>query len=143
MELGPVELFVLGFPGNQFTGEIAPALADLVEQGTIRVIDLLFVGKADDGTVAALELHELDDDVSGAYDALVDELSGLISHEDVEDFAEELPPGSSAALLLIEHTWATRFATAIADSGGELITSMHIPREALEEVLAARDIAAG
>lgn len=139
MNLGPVELFVLGFPGNRFTGEIAPALADLVEAGTIRVIDLVFVGKDDDGTVAAFELAELDDDdVAGAYNALVDELSGLISEEDVEDFADELTPGSSAAMLLVEHTWATRFADAIANSGGELIASTHIPRIAIAEALAAR-----
>ena len=71
MSLGPIEIIVVGFPENQFTGEIVPALTDLVESGIVRIVDLVFIAKDDDGTVAALELNELDDTVSAAYITLV------------------------------------------------------------------------
>jgi hypothetical protein len=64
MSLGPIEMFVVGFPDNGFNGEIAPALSDLVEAGTIRIVDLLFIAKDGDGTVASFEINELDDDIS-------------------------------------------------------------------------------
>ena len=136
MSLGPIEMFVVGFPDNGFNGEIAPALADLVESGTIRVVDLLFIAKDTDGAVASFELNELDDDIFGAYDTLVDEVHNLIGEEDVEDFADELEPGSSIALLVIEHVWAKPFADAVAGSGGTLLGSIHIPREVVEELTA-------
>ena len=80
-----------------------PALTDLIEQGTIRLVDLVFVAKDVDGEVVALEVNELDDHVSSAYITLVAELEGLIGEEDIEDFAEDLEPGSSIAILVVEH----------------------------------------
>jgi len=136
MSLGPIEMFVVGFPDNGFNGEIAPALADLVESGTIRVVDLLFIAKDADGTVASFEINELDDDIAGAYDTLVEEVAGLIGDEDVEDFAEQLEPGSSIALLVVEHVWAKPFADAVADSGGQWLGSIHIPRDVVDELTA-------
>jgi uncharacterized membrane protein len=139
MDVGPVEILMLEFPGNKFTGEIAPALAELVEQGTIRVIDLLFVTKDADGQVAAIELSDAGDDVRNAFEPIVQEASGLLSEEDIEDLGEGLDPDSSAAMLLFEHVWATRFRDAIVNSGGELLASVRIPKEVVDEVVAARE----
>jgi hypothetical protein len=136
MSLGPIELFVFGFPDNQFKGEIAPALADLVDAGTIRIVDLLFVIKDADGTTASLEASELDENLSSQYSALVDQVQGFLSDEDVEDFAEELEPNSSIALLVVEHLWAKPFADAVVNAGGMLMGSLHVPREVVDEVTA-------
>jgi len=136
MSLGPIEMFVVGFPDNGFNGEIAPALSDLVEAGTIRVVDLLFIAKDADGNVVSFEMNELDEDIFGAYDTLVDEVHNLIGEEDVEDFGEELDPGSSIALLVVEHLWAKPFADAVADSGGQWLGSVHIPRDVVDELIA-------
>jgi hypothetical protein len=141
--LGPLELIVLGFPGNKFSGEALPALADLVEQGTIRVIDLLFVGKDVDGTVVAFELADAEDDLRATFGALfAGDEADLLSEEDVEDVAAVIEPGSSAAMLLFEHTWATRFRDAVLASGGVLVDSIRIPAELAEE-LAKERAAAG
>ena len=136
-ELGPVELLFVEFPGNQFTGEIIPALRDLIDQKTIRVLDLVFVAKDADGNAVGLELEELPSDSKGAFSELVEELEALISEEDVEDLAEALEPNSSAAILLFEHTWAVPFRDAIADSGGRLVVRLPITEEALAEIAAA------
>jgi uncharacterized membrane protein len=136
--MGPVELFVIAFPENRFTGEIAPALADLAQSGTIRIVDLVFVAKDAAGDVVGFELNTLADDVRAAFDPLLDEPSGLVSDEDIEDLGADLEPDSSAALLLIEHAWATGLRDAIAAAGGELVASVHIPKEAVDEVLALR-----
>ena len=136
MSLGPIEIIVVGFPENEFTGEIAPALADLVESGIVRVVDLVFIAKDDDGNVAAVELNELDDNVSDAYVELVVELDSLIGEEDIEDFGEQLEPGSSIALLVVEHVWAKTFADAVANSGGVFLESVRIPRDVIDELTA-------
>ncbi|MGZ6969978.1 MAG: DUF6325 family protein [Acidimicrobiia bacterium] len=137
MGLGPVELLVVSFPGSEFNGEIAPALAELVETGLIRVIDLVFVAKGTDGEVVGLELSELDESVSSAFQPHVDEPSGLVSEQDIEDLGADLAPGSSGAILLVEHLWATRFRDAVAGSGGELVASLRIPQEVVDEVVGA------
>ena len=139
MSIGPVEILVIGFPGNKFTGEVAPALADLVEAGLIRVIDLVFITKDADGDVAALELSELDETTGAAYRQHVEEPSGMLSEEDIEDLGAELEPNSSAAILLFEHVWATKFRDAVVDAGGELIASIRIPQDVVDEVLAAAE----
>jgi uncharacterized membrane protein len=135
-DVGPVEILVVRFPGSQFTGEIAPALADLVASGLIRVIDLVFITKDDAGDVVAIELSDLDEATSGAFQPHVEEPSGLLADEDIEDLAAELGPGSSAAILLFEHVWATRFRDAVLDSGGEVVAAIRIPKEVVDEVLA-------
>jgi uncharacterized membrane protein len=137
MAIGPVEILVVGFPGNQFTGEIAPALGELVESGLIRVIDLVFIAKDAEGDVVAIELNELDDTLTVAFQPHVDEPSGMISEEDIEDLGADLPPDSSAAILLFEHVWATKFRDAVVDSGGELLASIRIPKEVVDEIVGA------
>jgi uncharacterized membrane protein len=134
--LGPVELLFVEFPGNQFTGEIIPELTQLVEQGTIRVIDLVFVAKDADGNSVGIALEDLPGDAKNAFSKLVTELAELIAEEDVDDLAEGLEPNSSAAILLFEHTWAIPFRDAIVGSGGRLIARLPITEEALAEIAA-------
>ena len=136
MGIGPVEYMVVAFPENRFTGDIAPALADLVEAGTIRIIDLAFVGKDTDGTVTAFELGDLESEVGAAFSKIVSESSGLsgglLNEEDVEAVAEELEPNSSAALLVWEDLWATKVADAIRAAGGELWDLERVPHEVVQ-----------
>ena len=132
MTLGPVEYVVVAFPGNKFTGQIAPALADLVESGTIRIMDLAFVGKDADGSVLGFELTDLDDDEARAFDGLGGDGVDLISEEDLHAIAEELEPNSSAAMLVWENTWATKFAEALRAADGVLLDHERIPHEVLQ-----------
>ncbi|MFI5053053.1 MAG: DUF6325 family protein [Acidimicrobiia bacterium] len=137
MAIGPVEILVVSFPGNQFSGEIAPALAELVESGLIRVIDLVFVAKDAAGEVLGIELSDLDEAIGSAFTPHVEEPSGLLADEDIADLGADLAPNSSAAILLFEHVWATRFRDAVLGSGGELVASIRIPREVVDEVVGA------
>jgi hypothetical protein len=131
---GPVDLVLLGFPGNEFTGEIAPALRDLVSSGTVRILDLVFITKDADGNVAALELSDLGD-AGGKFEDIDGEINELLTDEDVEAAGEELEPDSSAALLMFENTWAGRLATAIREANGEVVAYERIPRDALDVFL--------
>jgi hypothetical protein len=138
MAIGPVEYIIVGFPENNFTGEIAPELAKLVESGTIRVLDLVFITKDADGNVQAIEYEDHDD--VALFNAIEGEVGGLISEEDIEYAATELAPNSSAALLLWEDVWATPFVEAMRNAGGVLIEGARIPHdliEAAEDALAA------
>jgi hypothetical protein len=138
MSIGPVEYMVVAFPGNRFTGEIAPALADLVESETIRIIDLAFVSKDADGNVAALELSDLDADVAAAFGSTGAGSGMLFNDDDLEAAGDELEPNSSAALLVWEDLWATRLAEAIRNAGGEVYDLDRIPHDV---VVAAMDYA--
>ena len=135
-DVGPVEYIVVGFPGSQFKGEIAPALGDLVEAGTIRIIDIAFAGKDEKGDVTAFELSALDPDVQQALEKLGAEPTGLFSEEDLMAVAETLDPGSSAAVLAWENLWAKPVVAAIRDAGGELYDYDRVPHET---VVAARE----
>jgi len=135
--MGPIEILIIGFPGNKFTGEVAPALAELVESGQIRVIDLVFVAKDPAGDVVAVELSDVDKAISAAFQPYVDEPSGMLSDEDIEDIAVALEPNSSAAILLFEHLWATKFQQAVLGAGGVLIDSIRIPKEVVDAVVGA------
>jgi hypothetical protein len=129
MSIGPVEYLIVAFPGNQFKGEIIPALADLVEAGTIRIIDLAFVMKDADGAVVTAELGDLDSEVFKAFDALSPETMGLLNEEDLAAAGEELDANSSAALLVWEDTWATTLRDAIVNAGGEVLDLERVPYE--------------
>ncbi len=138
MQLGPVEYAVVAFPGSQFNGEVAPALADLVEAGTIRVIDLAFVSKDLDGSASAVELTELAPDVQAVFDAAGVTVNGLLNDEDLIAAAESLDAGSSAVLLVWEDLWAKKFTEAVRGSAGVLIERRTIPHEVAQ---AAHDYA--
>ena len=132
--MGPVEYIVVGFPGNKFTGEIAPELVALVESGTVRILDLIFIGKGSDGSVAFFEIDELD--AVPGFDRLEGEAGGLISSEDIEHAASMLEPNSSAALLIWEDLWAAPFAEAVRRADGVLLEGARIPHELIAPAMA-------
>jgi hypothetical protein len=138
-EAGPVEYMIVAFPGNKFQGEILPELAELVESGTIRIIDLTFVAKDESGEVAGFELSDLDPDVQSALEQMGAEATGLFNEEDLELAAADLEPNSSAALLVWEDLWAAKLADAIRNADGVLVDIQRVPHEI---VMAAREWAA-
>jgi hypothetical protein len=131
-EIGPVDYAIIVFPGNRFRGEIAPAIADLVDDGTIRIIDIAFVGKDQDGNAVAMELTELDPDVQEGLEKAGIEVSGLFNEDDLMDAADGLEPNSSAALFVWENVWARNVAQAMRDAGGELIAFERLPHEVVQ-----------
>lgn len=135
MSIGPIEMLVVKFPGNQFSGEIVPALEELVDNGTIRIVDLVFILKEADGSVDALEYTDLEGEVHDLLAPVAQDLTGLLTDDDVMQIAELLEPNSSAALMLFENVWATRFRDAVANAAGEVILSERIPRNVVQEVL--------
>jgi hypothetical protein len=137
-EIGPVDYAVIAFPGNQFKGEIGPAIADLVDSGTIRVIDIAFVGKSPDGDTVAMELTELDAEVQAGLDKAGIEVGGLFNEDDLQDIADDLEPNFSAAVLLWENVWARKVSQAMRDAGGELVAFERLPHELVQ---AAREYA--
>ena len=130
-ELGPVDWIVVEFPGSRFNGEIAPALRDLVDRGVVRVLDLLVLKKDSDGTLEAFELSDLDPTEIGELRNYESQLAMLLSEDDVTAVAAAIEPGSSAAVLVWENTWAAPFASAVRHSGGQLVASGRIPIQAL------------
>lgn len=137
-EMGPIDYIVVEWPGRQPTGEAAPYLVDLVERGIIRILDLAFIAKAEDGSVAGLEISELGDDVE-ELKVFEGASSGLLSDEDTAEAAAALEPGTSAALLVFENRWAAPFASAVRRSGGQLVASGRIPVQAVLAALEAAE----
>jgi hypothetical protein len=131
-EIGPVDYMIVAFPGNEFRGEIAPALADLVEKGTIRIIDLAFVGKNAEGEIVAFELTDLDPEVRAGLEKAGVEVSGLFNEDDLMAAGEELEPDTSAALLVWENVWARNVAQKIRDAGGVLFDFERLPHEVVQ-----------
>ena len=138
-ELGPVDWIVVEFPGSRFKGEIAPALADLVDRGIVRVLDLLLIRKGDDGSLDFFELSDLDESEIGSLRAYETVLADLLSLEDVEAVAAAVDPGSTAALLVWENTWAAPFGSAVRRAGGQLVASGRIPVQAMLAAIEATE----
>ncbi len=137
--VGPVSCAVFGFPGSNFKGAIAPALADLVDKGTIRVLDLVFAIKDQQGDVAVVELQDLDDEQRAHWTGITDDPSGLLTEEDVDAIADALEPGDAAAMLIWEDVWAGPFAQAVRDADGELIMLERIPYDLVVAALESAD----
>ena len=137
-EIGPVDYAIIAFPGNKFRGEIGPALADLVDANTIRIIDIAFVGKNADGDAIAFELTELDPDVQKGLEKAGIEVGGLVPEEDLMAVAEDLEPENSAALIVWENVWARDVAQKMRDAGGVLVAFERIPHDVVQ---AAREFA--
>lgn len=137
-EMGPIDYMVVEFPGSRMTGEGLPLLADLVDRGIIRILDLVFVRRELDGSVSGVALADLDSD--GDLDLAVFKSagSGLLAENDVHDAGSVLEPGSSAGILVYENLWAAPFAVAMRRSGGQLVAGGRIPVQAF---LAALDAA--
>lgn len=130
-ELGPVDYLVIEFPGSKFNGEIAPALLDLVDRDIVRVLDLVMITKADDGSFDAFEIGDVDASEAGEFHRLEAELAEILSADDVASAAAALEPGSTAALLVYENKWAAPFASAVRHSGGQLVANGRIPIQAI------------
>lgn len=134
--LGPIEYIIVGFSGNTFSNAIADALGDLIDQNLVRIIDLAVVSKASDGTVAILESQELSPEVADALVKLNGSVRGLLSEADLMEVAATLEPGNTAAAILFEHLWATRFAAALRAANGSLLLSERIPADVVAEARA-------
>jgi Family of unknown function (DUF6325) len=137
-EMGPIDYLLVEWPGRQPTGEVAPHLLDLVDRGLIRILDLVFLAKGEDGSVARLEIADLGDEVA-AFADFEGASSGLLSDEDTAEAGGTLEPGTAAALLVFENRWAAPFATAVRRSGGQLVASGRIPIQAMLAALEAAE----
>jgi hypothetical protein len=135
IEMGPIDYLLVEWPGKQPEGEIAPYLVDLVDRGLIRILDLVFLAKGDDGSIAAMEIADVGGEVAELA-IFEGASSGLLDDEDIDEAGTALEPGTSAALLVYENTWAGPFAAAVRRSGGQLVASGRIP---INDVLAALD----
>ena len=126
MAVGPVDVVIIGFPGNKFNGQIAPAIADLVNSGTIRVVDLLFIMKDAEGNITTIEAGDLGEGLEGFLSIDVMQ-AGALNEEDADEVADDLPLNSAAMLVAFENTWAARFVAAVQASDGFVIDQIRIP----------------
>jgi hypothetical protein len=136
MEVGPVDVYIIGFPGNKFTGRVAPAILELVENGTIRIIDLLFVSKDADGVTTVIQAEDLDED-GAAFLAIDVTQPGALNEEDAEEVSDDLPANSSALLVAFENTWAAKLAGALQEADAVVIDSIRIPVDVVQAALTA------
>jgi hypothetical protein len=136
-EMGPIDYLLVEWSGKQPTGEAVPHLVDLVDRGLIRILDFAFIAKGEDGSVAAVEIADLGDEAN-EFAVFEGASSGLLGDDDVAEAGAALEPGTSAALLVYENSWAGPFAAAVRRSGGQLVASGRIP---VQSLLAALDAA--
>lgn len=136
-QMGPVDYVVVEFPGNRMTGEAFPLLIELVDIGVIRIIDLAFLRKEQDGSVTALGFQDLEAIGLLEFALFEGAGSGLLDDDDLEEVAKALEPNSSAAILVYENAWTASFAAALRRTGGHLIATARIPIQALVAALAA------
>ena len=137
-EMGPIDYIVVEWPGKQPTGEALPHLVDLVDHGIIRIIDLAFIAKDEDGTVTVLDINELGETLA-VFDGAS---SGLLGDDDISEAGGVLEPGTSAAILVWENRWAAPFASAVRKGGGQLVASGRIPVQDLIATLDALEASA-
>ncbi|MGW6205919.1 DUF6325 family protein [Streptomyces sp. NPDC055089] len=137
MAVGPVEYLVVAFPGSRFTGAIAPALAEAVASKAVRIIDLTFVYRAEDGAIEIIELDDLDPDDLVSFEPVEGEVGGMLNSDDIRTLGESVPPGSSAALIVWEDLWALPLTEAVRASGGQLVAHERIPADVAEAAVAA------
>lgn len=142
IDIGSLEYVVIGLQDQHFTNEILPELNAIQEHGLLRVIDLVFVSKAVDGTVTIQEINDLSEEEQQPYSNLREHFTGLLTTQDVEHLASEIPPGMLAIVVLLEHTWTISLAEAVRRAGGVLFTGGMVPSEAITQVhteLAAKE----
>jgi hypothetical protein len=139
--LGPVDWLVVEFPADKanFSGEMASELRSLVERGLVRVLDLVFLRKDADGSIDVDELGDVPEDAAGELLAHETDLAMLLAEDDIVAVGEALAPGSIAAVLVYENTWAGPFAASVRRAGGQLIDSGRIPTQALLAAVEADD----
>jgi hypothetical protein len=136
MAVGPVDVYIIGFPGNKFTGRIAPAIKDLVDDGTIRVLDLLFVMKDADGVVTTLAVEDLGEE-GAAFVSIETTQPGALGSEDAEEVSDDLPPNSSTLLVAFENLWAAKLVGALQAADAVVIDSIRIPVDVVQAALTA------
>jgi len=137
VEMGPVDYIVVEWPkGSPPNGEAFPHLVDLVDRGIIRLLDLAFVQKDEEGNVLAIDLSDMDLDGDPELAVFVGVSSGMLDEEDYENAGEILEPGVAAAILLYENSWAAPFATALRKAGARLVASGRIP---INEIISTLD----
>lgn len=136
MPLGPVEFALFAFEGNRFTGDIVPALVDIVEAGTARIVDLAFIMKDEEGSVLIVEMDDLPAETVEAFEVLEYEVDDLLNADDLAFEAALLEPGTSAALIVWENLWAKQLADAVRSAGGALVDSGRVDPELAEAVMA-------
>ena len=133
MTLGPVSYTVVAFPGNRFNGNIAPEVEKLVSNGTVRILDLVFVAKDEAGDTISLEFDQMDELVP--FGELEGDVGGLVNAEDLDHVAQGLPEGNSALVIVWEDLWARGFVEAVQEAGGVVIDTARIPRDLIESAL--------
>ncbi|MFV0286047.1 MAG: DUF6325 family protein [Demequina sp.] len=137
MTWGPIEIVVIGFESGTFDGSIVSELGKLVEAGTISIVDGLFVRRTGEDELDFVELDQVADGTEvGRLAALADRIDGLVSSDDVDELAADLPVGGAAAILVFEHTWVKPLRDAVTAAGGELAESIRVPGPVVSEVLA-------
>lgn len=142
MEVGPIDIAVIGYGADApMTGEAAPLLVDLVERGIIRVLDVLFVTKNEDGTFSGFDARDLSDKGVGEFAVFEGASSGLLGDEDAEKVADEIEPGSAAVMIVYENRWAAPFIAAVRRNGGEAIAFERIPAQDVIDALDALEAA--
>jgi hypothetical protein len=139
-ELGPVDIVVIAYPaGAPMTGEAIPIFLDLVDRGTIRVLDVLFVKQNDDGSVSGFEATDVDGDSLGDLKVFEGASSGLLGEDDVAAAGEALEPGSAAVMIVYENRWAAPFAAAVRRNGGVMVANQRIPAQDLMDAIDTAD----
>lgn len=134
MTHGPVDFIMIGFEDSDISPGVADGIKSLIQSGTIRIIDLIFVEKNDAGELRTLELTDLSDDVYESWNVVVDDLEGMLTEEDAHQLAADLPSGRSAVLALYENVWAKEFSDAILAANGEVLANLRIPRAVISEL---------
>lgn len=138
---GPIDFVLIEFPGDNLTGEAGAALLDLVDRGIVRVFDILIARKDADGTFSGVDIADLTAEGLGGFAAFAGARSGLLGDDDLARAAEAMAPGTMAALIVYENTWAVPFVAAAHRAGGQLIASERIPAQAIIDALDALDAA--
>ena len=133
--LGPVEVIVIEFEGNEFHGDVIPELSQLVKDGAIRIIDLLFINKDSEGNIVELELEDMSDDILSAFNPVYKEPLQLLGPQDAKETAQYLDNNCSAGILVFEHLWAKSFQEAVLASGGKLVANFRVSNEEVQNAL--------
>jgi uncharacterized membrane protein len=133
LDLAPVEYIVIDFPGNRFDGSIAPALVDLVDKRVVRILDLVFVKKDDDGSILSFEFDQLDE--LAEFASVDGDAGDFLSDDDVLELAQDIPAGSSALFIVWEDLWAADLGRAVRDAGGEVMIGGRLPHHVVTDVI--------
>ena len=136
MTMGPLEYLVIEFEGNHFTGEILPELRALRDQGVMRIVDLIFIQKDRDGAMMARELSDLSEEEARPFGPIAGDMLRLLTPEDIDDVAESVPNNSSAAIALLEHTWAIHLKETIQNAHGRVINAGLVSPDEVEVIAA-------